>query len=61
MTYSKIKVAITLSGPDELDEFDLQQEFLAFLQERVGKATIYAAAIVEGLVDRDGVPVAVKN
>lgn len=57
MTSSKIKVEITLTGPDELDSFELQQEFLAFLQERVGKATIYSATIVEGLVDRDGVAV----
>lgn len=51
-----ITVKVTLVGDESSTYHDLQQDFLENLPERLGRATIYHAEIVGGLVDKDDVP-----
>jgi hypothetical protein len=51
-----ILLQVTLSG--DLDDYELQQQFLERLPERYGRRVeMIDARIVAGLVDKDSVPI----
>lgn len=53
-------VRVTLVGGEDSTYYDLQQDFLQGLPEKMGRATVYHAEIVEGEVDKDDVPKGVR-
>jgi hypothetical protein len=49
-------VRVTLDGDETSTFYELQQDFLQGLPEKIGRATVHHAEIVEGAVDKDDVP-----
>lgn len=51
-----ITVNVTLVGDENSTYHELQQDFLQGLPEKIGRATVYHAEIVDGEVNKDDVP-----
>ena len=57
MTNTIILVQFVLIGSDQTTQHDLQSDFLHNLPEQLGRAQVYDARIVKGLVDSNDVPI----